>query len=299
MDRIGFIGLGLMGSPMAARLVSGGYPVTVWNRTPSKAEALLAAGATWADSPKDVAKQSDVVIAMVASSQVSEEVALGPSGVLMGAHSGLVLVDMSSIDPDTSRSIARRAGEVGVPMLDAPVTGNPVVAAEGGLGIMVGGKREVFDRCLPMLSRLGTKILHVGPNGTGCTLKIINNLVLGVAIEAACEALVLAAKVGIDPALVIDITSVGGARTFAMQSRGPRILARDFAPRSSVNTQYKDLANAVRLAEEAKVPLPATSAVREIFQAARAKGLGDMDSAAIVTILEALADVTVTSQEKR
>lgn len=298
MENIGFIGLGLMGKPMALRLLEGGYSVAVWNRTAEKAKPLLEAGARWVDSPKDLALGSDVVITMVADSQASEDVAGGPSGILEGAHPGLVLLDMGSIDPDTARSIARRAKAVGVSMLDAPVTGSVGVAAEGALGIMVGGESDVLERCRPILQRLGTKIVHAGPNGAGATLKIINNLVLNAAIEAACEALVLATKVGIDPALVIDITSVGGARTFAMQSRGPRILARDFTPRSSVNTQYKDLTNAIRLAEQARVPLPVATTIREVFQAARARGMGDLDSAAIVTVLETLADVTVTSQQQ-
>jgi 3-hydroxyisobutyrate dehydrogenase-like beta-hydroxyacid dehydrogenase len=299
MDRIGFIGLGLMGNPMAKRLLEGGYQVTVWNRTVEKAKPVLDAGARWAGSPKEVAAVSDVVITMVVDSHASEEVACGPSGTLEGAHPGLVLLDMSSITPDTSRAIAEKAQAVGVAMLDAPVAGSVTVAAEGGLGIMVGGQKDVFERCLPILQRLGAKVIYVGPNGTGCALKIINNLVLNVAVEAACEALVLAAKLGIDPALVIEVTATGGARTFAMQSRGPRILAGDFSPRSSVNTQYKDLSNAVRLAEQAKVPLPVTVAVREVFQAARAQGMGDLDSSAIVKVLETLADVKVAGAKRQ
>lgn len=298
MERIGIIGLGLMGNPMARRLLSGGYPVTVWNRTADKTLPLVEAGATVAVSPKELAAQSDIVITMVANSHASEEVSCGPDGVLEGAHPGLILVDMGSIDPDTSREISRRAEMLGVSMLDAPVTGNGSVAAEGKLGIMIGGPKEAYERCLPVFERLGTKIVYAGPSGSGATLKIINNLVLNVAIEAACEALVLATKVGIDPALVIDITSVGGARTFAMQSRGPRILARDFEARSSINTQHKDLTNAIRLAEQAQVPLPVTSVVREMFQAARAKGLGHLDTAAVVTVLEGLADVTVESSNE-
>jgi 3-hydroxyisobutyrate dehydrogenase-like beta-hydroxyacid dehydrogenase len=196
---------------------------------------------------------------------------------------------------ETSKTISQKARSVGVSMLDAPVTGNGGVAAEGKLGIMVGGEKAVFERCLPILQHLGTKIVYAGPNGAGCNLKIINNLILNVATEAACEALVLASKVGIDPALVIEITSVGGARTSAMQSRGPRILARDFTPRATVNLMYKDLTNAVTLAEQAMVPLPVTAAVREVYQAARAMGVGDLDAAAVVTVLEALANVTVAS----
>ncbi len=234
MEKIGFIGIGLMGSQMARHLLDEGYPMVVWNRTTAKAAPLLEAGADWADSPREVAKASDVVITMVTDSSASEAVALGPSGIVEGAHPGLVLIDMSSITPDTSRSIAERAQAAGIAMLDAPVTGSVTAAGNGSLGIMVGGQLEVFGRCLPMLQRLGTKIVYAGPNGAGCTLKLLNNLILGVAIEAVSEAMVLATKVGIDPALVMEITSVGGAQTAAMQSRGPRILARDFAPRFTV-----------------------------------------------------------------
>jgi len=298
MEKIGFIGIGLMGSQMARHLLDEGYPMLVWNRTAEKARPLLEAGAGWADSPREVAKLSEIVITMVTDSSASEEVAFGHSGIVEGAHPGLVLMDMSSITPDTSRAIAGRAQAAGISMLDAPVTGSVTAAASGSLGIMVGGRQEVFERCLPVLQRLGTKIVYAGPNGAGCTLKLLNNLILGVAIEAVCEAMVLATKVGIDPALVMEITSVGGAQTAAMQSRGPRVLARDFAPRFTVNNQLKDLTNILDLARQAQVPLPAGAAAREIYQSAAANGNGALDSAAIVTVLEMLANVTVSSHQQ-
>ena len=298
MEKIGFIGIGLMGSKMAGHLLDEGYPMVVWNRSAEKAAPLLEAGANWADSPREVAKSSDIVITMVTDSDASEEVALGRSGIVEGAHPGLVLMDMSSITPDTSRSIAKQALAAGISMLDAPVTGSVTAAGSGSLGIMVGGQREVFERCLPVLQTLGTKIVYAGPNGAGCTLKLLNNLILGVAIEAVCEAMVLATKVGIDPALVMEITSVGGAQTAAMQSRGPRVLARDFAPRFTVNNQLKDLTGILDLARQAQVPLPVGAAAREIYQSATANGNGGLDSAAVVTVLEALANVTVTSHQQ-
>ncbi len=297
MERIGFIGLGLMGSPMARRLLDQGHEMTVWNRTADKAKPLLDAGAHWADSPELVAAHSDVVITMVTDSKASESVALGPSGILRGAHSGMILIDMGSITPDSSRAIAERAKDTGTPMLDAPVTGSVQAVEEGTLGIMVGGPREVFERCTPIFQKLGTKIVYAGPNGSGCILKLINNLILGVAIEAISEAMVLASKVGLDPALVTEIASVGGAQTAAMKTRGPRILSRDFAPRFSVGNQFKDLTNVLALADQVQVPLPTTATTREMFRAAIASGKGNLDSAAVVTVLESLANTTVSSNK--
>jgi len=176
-------------------------------------------------------------------------------------------------------------------MLDAPVTGNPKVASEGKLGIMVGGPRETFDACLPILEKMGIKIVYVGENGTGTTLKLINNLILGVAIEAVAEALVLARKIGIDPQRVIEITSVGGARTGAMETRGPRMVKHEFSPHFSTNNMYKDLSSVMKMAEEAGVSLPATSVSIEMLRAAKSQGKGDLDSCVVMTVLEDLANV--------
>jgi 3-hydroxyisobutyrate dehydrogenase-like beta-hydroxyacid dehydrogenase len=298
MERIGFAGLGLMGSLMAKRLLDQGYPMVVWNRTPEKARPLLDAGASWADTPRDVAAASDVVMTMLTDSSASEEVICGRAGVIEGAHPGLLLVDMSSIAPDASRSIADRAKAAGIQMLDAPVSGSVAAVSSGTLGIMVGGERELFDRCQPILRHLGSKVLYTGSNGSGCVLKLLNNLIMGIAVEAVCEALVLAVKTGIDPALLLEITSSGGAQTAAMQSRGPRVLARDFTPRFSLGNQFKDLNNLVDMARNAQVPIPLGAAAREIYQSAIAHGKGDLDSAAVVTVLEALANVTVTTREQ-
>jgi len=297
MQRIGFIGLGLMGQPMSRRLLEAGHSLTVWNRTAEKAKSLLAAGAAWANSPGAVARTSDVVITMVTDSAASEEVICGAGGVLAGARPGLILIDMSSIAPEMSRSIAARAQARGVPMLDAPVTGAPRVAAEGKLGIMVGGPRETFEACRPVFEKLAAKIVYAGGNGMGTTLKLVNNLILGVAIHAAAEALVLATKAGLDPQSVIEITSVGGARTGAMETRGPRMVRRDFTPHFSANNMYKDLSTALKLADECGASLPAASISREILRAARSQGKGDQDSCVVMTVLEAMANTVVRLKE--
>ncbi len=289
MQRIGFIGIGLMGSQISRRILQAGYPLTVWNRSKEKAEPLFSAGAKWGESPKAVAAACDVVITMVTDSAASEEVICGNNGVLEGAHGGMILVDMGSIAPEMSRSIAQRARAKGVPMLDAPVTGNPRVASEGKLGIMVGGPKDIFDSCLPIFEKMGVKIIHVGENGKGTTLKLINNLIMGVAIEAVAEALVLAAKAGIEPQKVMEITSVGGARTGAMETRGPRMMKHDFTPAFSASNLHKDLSSALKLAEEVGASLPATSIAREILRAAKSQGKGDLDSSVVVTVLEAMA----------
>ncbi len=295
MQRIGFIGIGLMGQHIARHLLEAGHPVTVWNRTEKKAEDLLTAGAAWAGSPKEVAQVSDVVITMVTDSSASEEVTCGPDSILEGAKEGLILIDMGSIAPDMSRSIAQRARAKGIFMLDAPVTGNPKVAEAGKLGIMVGGPEETFKTCLPIFETMAAKIVYAGDNGMGTTLKLINNLIMGVAIEAVSEALVLASKAGIDPQKVIDITSVGGARTGAMETRGPKMIKRNFAPGFSTNNMYKDLSSVMKLADECGVSLPATSISWDILRAAKSQGKGDMDSCVVMTVLEALAQTEVKS----
>ena len=296
MQHIGFIGIGLMGKHMARHLLEAGHPLTIWNRSREKADGLLAAGAKWAESPKMVATASDVVITMVTDSAASEAVCCGTDGILEGAHDGLILIDMGSIAPEMSRAIAGRANARGVAMLDAPVTGNPKVAEAGKLGIMIGGPRETYEACLSIFEILAAKIVYVGEeNGTGTTLKLINNLILGVAIEAVSEAMVLAAKVSIDPRKVIEITSVGGARTGAMETRGERMIRGDFTPGFSTNNMYKDLTSVMKLADEAGVSLPATSTSWDILRAAKSRGDGDLDSCCVLRILEDLAQTKVTS----
>jgi 3-hydroxyisobutyrate dehydrogenase-like beta-hydroxyacid dehydrogenase len=297
MERIGFIGIGLMGRHMSKHLLQAGYPLTVWNRTSEKAQELLDAGASWADSPKAMAKESDVVITMVTDSVASERVICGQNGVLEGAHENLTIIDMGSIAPEMSRSIAMRAKNKGIPMLDAPVTGNPKVAEAGKLGIMVGGPKETFEFCRPIFEKMGIVIVHAGENGMGTTLKLINNLILGVAIEAVSEAMVLATKAGIDPQKVIEITSVGGARTAAMETRGPKMIHRNFSAGFSIDNMYKDLSSAMKLADECGVSIPAASVSLEILRSAKTHGKGNLDSCSVLTVLEQMANTEVKSEK--
>ncbi|MDP2242097.1 MAG: NAD(P)-dependent oxidoreductase [Burkholderiales bacterium] len=299
MERIGFIGLGTMGQVMAQRLMAAGYPLSVWNRTRDKAEPLIQAGAKWAASAREAANASDIVITMVTDSAASEAVICGPDGVLAGAHPGLTLIDSGSIEPEMSYSIAERAKAKGVAMLDAPVSGGPKVAAEGRLGIMVGGPQETFQACEPLLKQLGSMVLYVGGNGKGTTVKLIANLIMGVAIQAAAESLVLAAKAGIDPQVIIDITSLPGTgpQTGAMATRGPRMMQHNFyPPHFSTDNMHKDLSGALRLAEKFGVSLPTASAAREMLRAVKSQGNGRIDSSAVVTVLEAMANTTIGSQ---
>jgi len=291
MLRIGFIGTGMMGREMARRLLEAGHPLAVWNRSREKAQALVTAGAAWVDSPRAAAEWSEVVITMVTDSAASEAVICGPDGVLEGARPGLVLADMGSIAPEMSRAIAGRAKARGVPMLDAPVTGNPRVAADGKLGVMVGGSPEAFEACRPIFETLASKIVYVGrENGMGTTLKLINNLILGVAIEAVAEALLFAERVGIDPQRVVEITSVGGARTSAMETRGTRMIKRDFSPHFSTSNMHKDLTTAIALAESVGAPLPAARAAQVILAAAKSQGKGDLDSSVVLAVLESMRE---------
>ncbi len=287
--RVGFVGLGLMGTPMARNIMGGGFPLAVWNRTVSKGEPLLAAGATWAESVGQLAEQSDVVVTMVTDAAASETVICGEGGVLDHARPGTIIVDTSSIAPEMSRSIAARARLRGISMLDAPVTGNPKVAEAGKLGIMIGGEEETVHRVRPILEKIAAVIVHAGPSGAGSTLKLVNNLILGVAIQAVAEALVLARKAGIHPDRVREITSVGGARTAAMETRGPRMIASEFSPHFSANNMHKDLATALALADALGVAAPAAAATLEMLRAARAQGKGHLDSAVVYTVIEQLS----------
>ena len=280
-----------MGQHMARHLLHANHPMTVWNRSREKAKSLVSKGADWADSPKDVAHNSDIVITMVTDSKASDEVICGNAGILKGANPGLIVIDMGSIAPEASRANAQTCAESGVAMLDAPVTGSPKVAAAAKLGIMVGGNQDVFEQCRSVFEKMSTVIVYAGPSGQGSTLKLINNLILGVAIQAVSEALVLAEKTGIDPKCVLDITSVGGARTGAMETRGPKMIEGNFQPGFSVSNMYKDLSNVMSLADQVGVTLPSASASLEILRATKSNNMADMDSCSVIKILKTLANI--------
>jgi 3-hydroxyisobutyrate dehydrogenase-like beta-hydroxyacid dehydrogenase len=285
-----------MGAEITRRLLAAGYSMTVWNRTVATGEPLLQAGATWANSPAEVAKACDVVFTMVTDAAASEIVLFGPGGMMEGARPGLIIIDSASIAPDASIANAERCSAKGVSYLDAPVSGGPKVAAEGKLGVMVGGDEAAYKAVEPILQHIGSKVLYAGASGGGTTLKQIANLIMGVAIQACAEALVLAAKVGINPQVVIDITSLPGTgpQTGAMATRGPRMINHNFyPPHFSASNMHKDLSGALLLAEKHGVSLPTASAAREMLRAVKSQGNGHIDSSAVVTVLEAMANTSV------
>ena len=292
MQRIGFVGIGLMGRQMGQRLLTAGFALQVWNRTKEKAGELLQAGAQWGDSPAACARTADVVISMVTDSSASEQVICGRNGVLAGAHPGLILVDMASIAPEMSRSLAAKAAAKGVTMLDAPVTGNPKVAADGKLGIMVGGPKQAYDACLPVFQAMGVKIIHVGENGKGTTLKLINNLILGWRSRPWPRP--GARRQGRNRSGKSTGNHLrGGARTGAMETRGARMIGHDFSPHFSANNMYKDLAQVMQLAGEVGAFLPATGIALEMLRAVKNQGKGEMDSCSVITVIEAMANTAV------
>ncbi len=292
-DRIGFIGLGIMGRPMARNLMAAGYSLTIWNRSRPGIEELAGEGATPASSPQEVASRSDVVITMVTDSPDVEEVALGPQGIIGGGRPGIVHIDMSTISPAVTRHVAAALAEKGIEMLDAPVSGGDTGAKAGTLSIMVGGKEETFQRCRPVFEVLGRTIVHCGPNGAGQTVKLCNQIVVGLNNLAMCEALIFAAKAGVDTRRMLEAVGAGAASSWALLNLAPRVLERDFRPGFKVAHQQKDLRLALDTAGEQATPLPGTSLVHQLFAAVEAEGLGAEGTQALVIALEKLAGAEV------
>ena len=291
--RIGFIGLGIMGRPMARNLLEAGYPLTAWNRSRPGIDALVEAGAKAADSPGAVAKRSDIVITIVGDSPDVEQVALGEGGIIEGAHDGVVHIDMTTISPAVTRKIAERYAEAGVKMIDAPVSGGEQGAIDGTLSIMAGGRVEVFERCRPVFDVLGRTGVYCGPTGSGQVVKLCNQVVVGLNNLAMSEALTLAAKAGVAPATMIEAVRSGAGASWALEHLAPRILAGDFQPGFKIAHQQKDLRLALELADERAAPLPGTALVRQLFTALEAEGLGEEGTQALVKALAKLANATL------
>ncbi|HET7237107.1 MAG TPA: 2-hydroxy-3-oxopropionate reductase [Actinomycetota bacterium] len=285
-ERVGFVGLGLMGKPMARNLLGAGFPLTVHSRSAPPVDELVGAGAARASSPAEVAAASDVVVTMLPDTPDVEAVLFGDDGIASGASEGSLLIDMSTIDPIATRGYAERLAGLGVSMLDAPVSGGEVGATDGTLSIMVGGPEEVFDRALPLLRAMGGTIVHVGPSGAGQVTKACNQLVVASAVEAVAEALVLAAKAGVDPVKVREALLGGFAGSKVLELHGRRMLDGDFAPGFRSALMAKDGRIVVRAAAELGAPIPAFRAVADRLEAMLPAGRGDLDYAALVTLLE-------------
>jgi 2-hydroxy-3-oxopropionate reductase len=289
--RIGFIGLGIMGKPMARNLLRAGYPLVVYNRSHAAMDELAADDAMPAAGPRQVAERSDVVITMLPDSPDVQSVVAGKDGdggdcVLAGCRPGMLLIDMSTISPVVARELAQAARERDVGMLDAPVSGGDVGARQGTLSIMVGGAREDFECALPILQRLGKTITHVGESGAGQVVKACNQIVVALSIEAVSEALVLGSKAGVDPAVILQVLSGGLAANKVMEVRGPNFLRHDFTPGFKIALHDKDLGIALAAGHEYGVPLPVTAIVEQMLLALRTRGQGEQDHSALLTLIE-------------
>lgn len=289
ITRVGFIGLGIMGAPMAANLLKAGFEVTVWNRSPSRTQRLLEAGANGADSPADVAAASEVTLSCVTNSGDVEEVALGPNGVIDGARPGSVYIDCSTIAPEMARKVAAALAKRDVAMLDAPVSGGDIGAQAGTLAVMVGGESATFERCLPVLEAMGKTIVHVGPNGAGQVVKLCNQIAGGLNLLAAAEAIGLARRAGVDPEKMLEVVSAGAAGSWMLSNLAPRAVRGDFAPGFMVDLMQKDLRLVLDAANETHTPLPGTALVSQLFQAIQAEGRGSDGTQALVDAIAKLA----------
>ena len=285
-DKVGFIGLGIMGKPMAKNLMEAGYDLVVHNRSPEKAEKLAEEGATAAGSPKEVAEGCDVVITMLPDSPQVEEVLTGEGGVFEGVREGALIVDMSTISPVVTESLSARAKENGASLLDAPVSGGDVGAIEGTLSIMVGGSEEDFERAKPLFEVMGKTVTHVGPTGAGQVTKAANQIVVALTIEAVSEALVLGSKGGVSPEKILDVLGGGLAGNKVMEVKREKFLSHNFDPGFRSELHHKDLGIALAAGREYGVALPVTAVVDQMLLTMRRKGWGGEDHSALLRIIE-------------
>ncbi|RJX33346.1 MAG: 2-hydroxy-3-oxopropionate reductase [Desulfarculus sp.] len=292
-QKIGFVGLGIMGRPMAANLMKGGYQLVVCDVVQAAVEALAAQGAQKAATPQEVGAQASIVFSMLPNDNIVGKVALGEQGLIQGLVPGGVLVDMSTVSPKTARRIAEAFAARGLEMMDAPVSGGDVGAQEASLSIMAGGKPEVFARVKPMLEKMGRNINLVGGHGAGQVAKACNQIVVGLGIAAVAEALVFAQKSGVDPAKVRQALLGGFAQSRVLELHGQRMLERNFAPGGKVRLHKKDTEIAIEEAKDLGIYLPGTALLSQLWNSVAAMGGLDWDHASIVKCLEALSDTEV------
>jgi 2-hydroxy-3-oxopropionate reductase len=292
---IGVIGLGIMGGPMATNLIEAGHPVVGYDVVPAAVERFAAAGGKAAESVAAVTAAADVVITMLPDSPYVEEVVLGSGGVLEHAEPGLLVIDMSTIRPDTSIAVAAEAASRGVRALDAPVSGGEKGAIDGVLSIMVGGEEEVFTAALPVLQVLGKTIVHVGPAGAGQTVKAANQLVVGGTYALVAEAIVLLEASGVDPGRGLDVLAGGLAGSRILELKRESMVARQFAPGFRIDLHHKDMGIAIAAAREAGVALPVTGLIAQLIAAARAQGYGSLDHSVLLKVLESISGRAATA----
>ena len=289
---IGFIGLGIMGRPMAQNLLKAGYPLVVHSRSRGPVDEIVRAGAKVGSSPRDVAAQSDVLITMLPNSPDVELVALGRDGIIEGARPGLLFVDMSTISPIVSKKVGEALAAKSVKMLDAPVSGGEKGAIDGALSIMVGGDKAVFDAVLPIFQAMGKTITHLGPLGFGGFTKLANQIIVAVNLTALAEALTLAKKAGLDRDLTLTALAGGLAGSKCLDQKKPNYLADTYNPGFKIDLRFKDLGLIMESARALGVPLPTTAVVQELFSALRVKGRGGLDHSGVITLLEDIAGLS-------
>lgn len=292
-EQIGFVGLGIMGKPMARNLMQAGYALTVYDIVGEPVEELATEGARPAASSAEVAAATDKIITMLPDSADSERAILGPNGVLEGAKPGSIVIDMSSISPIVSQKIAAECARQGVAMLDAPVSGGEPGAINGTLAIMVGGRQEIFDQCVDLLRVMGGNVALTGEVGAGNTTKLANQIIVALNITALSEALVLAQKAGVDPEKVFQAIRGGLAGSAVMEAKAPMMLERNFQAGFRIRLHQKDLRNVLQAAQELNVPLPATALVQQMLGALVNAGESEADHSAILHFVENLADIEV------
>jgi len=292
MAKVGFIGLGVMGSQMVNRLLSKGHSVTGYNRTRAKAAGLVKKGMQWADSPRAVASAADYTFAMVTNAAAIQAISEGPDGLLAGLSAGKILIDMSTVSPAVSRALAAKVRAAGADMVDSPVSGSVITLQEGKLSVMVGGRKKTFDKIKPLLLDIGPKVTYVGDNGLALSMKIATNLSLAVQMLAFSEGVLLAEKSGIAREVAVDVLTHSAVASPMIQYRGPFVLQQPEEAWFDVNMMQKDMVLAMDLGRQLDVPLPTTAASNEILTAARALGFAKYDFACMFDVLAAMSGVT-------
>jgi len=287
-QRIGFLGMGLMGSRMAQNLLRKGFPVTVWNRTRARAEALVASGARVAGTPAEVMGEVDVVCTCLSTPAVLEEAVSGRDGLFTRARKGQLFIDFSTISPDLARSLEVRSRTLGVDFVESPVTGSKTGAEKGTLLLMVGGTPEAVARCAPVFQAVGEKSIHCGPVGAAAQVKLAGNALIAAMLQALGEGMLLAARAGVDPARLLEVVQASGFRSPYFDFKGSALLRRDFSTHFAIDLMFKDLTLFLESAAAHRVPTPLTAAVREVYALARAAGKGEQDIGAVITTFEEL-----------
>lgn len=297
-EKVGFIGLGIMGRPMALNLCKAGYPLWVYARRVEMMQPLITAGAMSCTSPQAVAEHADIIVTMVADTPDVEQVILGEKGIIHGASAGKLVIDMSTIAASTTRVIAEKLATQQIEMLDAPVSGGEKGAIDGTLSIMVGGKAEQFKRALPLFNNLGKNIVHIGAHGAGQVAKACNQVVISQTLTAVGEALLLAKAAGVDPANVREALLGGFAYSRILELHGQRMLDHDFTPGFKIKLHQKDLRIVMQIAHELGIALPGMALTTQYFNALVGTGQGELDSAALILAQEQLSDISLVTHQK-